>query len=69
MRRQIAVFGTAVGVGIFWAAIVSVIVQTTFGISKNVSFFFIGIPVAGSIVALLWPKLPKILGFHDSKIH
>jgi hypothetical protein len=62
-RRWVSVIGIAIGVIIFWAAIVAIGAQTVFGVSKNVSFFFLGIPIGAAILIWLWPKLPKILGF------
>ncbi|MCQ8895615.1 hypothetical protein NQT62_04055 [Limnobacter humi] len=64
-RKWTAVTCIAIGTGIFYGAVAAILVKFGLRVSENEALLYAGLPVAVVVAILIWPRLPKILGFHD----
>lgn len=55
--------GAALGAGGFWGMLVGLLSKQVLNITGDDALFYVGLPVAVVFGILIWPKLPKILGF------
>lgn len=60
-----AITSAALLAGGFWALIPTALARSFTGISETNALLFIFFPIAIAIAWILWPKLPKILGFEN----
>lgn len=63
IRRYIAVISVALTAGFFWGMAVGIVVRRLTNLSEEDTLLFVVLPVAVFIMAVLWRRLPKILGF------
>jgi hypothetical protein len=62
-RERVTVTAAAVGAGGAWGSLAAVLARLTTPISESSAWLFIGLPTALLIAWLLWPHLPRVLGF------
>jgi hypothetical protein len=63
LRERVTVAAAAFGAGGAWGSLAAILARLTTPISEVAAWGFIAIPVALLVAWLLWPRLPKILGF------
>jgi len=63
VRELVSCTAAAVGAGGAWGSLAAIGARAISQISEEAAWLFIGLPVAAVVVALLWPRLPAILGF------
>lgn len=62
-RRYVACIGVAGVGGVFYGMIAGGIAREFTDITENDALLFVVLPVALLFIALMWRKLPRILGF------
>jgi hypothetical protein len=62
-REGVSCAATALGAGGVWGSLAAISSRLLTPISEAHSWLFVGLPVAVVVIALIWRRLPKILGF------
>lgn len=62
-RRYATVLAAAIGVGGIWGFIAAVGVRITFDVSETYALLYFGLPIGAVVAALMWRRLPRMLGF------
>lgn len=65
LRRYVSVVASAIGLGIAWGALAAFGSRFLFDLQEVPSLLFVGLPVGLLVVALMWKRLPRILGFDE----
>ncbi len=65
LRERLTVTAAAVGAGGAWGSIAAIVARLTTPISEHSAWLFVAVPVGVVVAWLLWPRLPKILGFRS----
>jgi hypothetical protein len=63
LRERVAVTAAAIGMGGAYGSLAAIVARLATPISENSAWLFIGLPVGLLVVWIVWPRLPKILGF------
>ena len=62
-RELVTCVAAAIGAGGAWGSAAAICARLVSPISEQSAWLFIGLPVAAVVAALLWRRLPKLLGF------
>ncbi len=65
LRRYVSVVASATGLGIAWGALAAFASRFLFDLQEVPSLLLVGLPVGLLVVALMWKRLPRILGFDE----
>ena len=68
LRERVSVIAAALGAGGAWGSLAAIPARLTTPISENDAWLFVALPVALLIMWLLWPRLPKLLGFRGDSV-
>jgi hypothetical protein len=66
LRERVAVISCAIMVFLFYGMLAAAVARFLTSLSEVASLLFIGVPVGALVAFLLWPKLPRILGFRQN---
>jgi hypothetical protein len=65
IRRHVTVTAAAIGLGGAWGALGAFCGRFFFHLQEVPSLLFVGLPIGLLVVALMWKRLPQLLGFDE----
>lgn len=63
LREVVSVTAAAIGAGGAWGSLAAIVARWLTPIPEAAAWIFVALPVALLVAFLLWPRLPRILGF------
>ena len=65
IRRHVTVLAAASGLCGAWGSLAAIVAKVGFGLTEDQAWLFVGLPAGLLVLAVVWKKLPGMLGFDD----
>jgi hypothetical protein len=65
VRKWISVTSMTLSCGGFYGTMVGFVAKIIFDLQENDMWLFVALPVSLVVAAIMWPRMPRILGFDD----